>query len=268
MRRLSAILLVVLGLVVGLVAPSAGAATTYPRSMASTGDSITRGFDATWGGCFLTDCPKYSWSTGVSVSSHYARLVALNPAISGHGYNDAKTGATMKALGRQLSSAASQGADYVTVLMGANDLCTSSASTMTPTATFTRELKSALGQFVAARPKAKVFVSSIPNIYQLWSVLHTDVTAQLTWNTFGICPSMLAATNNESQRQLVVARESELNGALATVCAQYVQCRWDGYATYDTQFSASDISTVDYFHPSIQGQNRLAAVTWAASYWG
>jgi hypothetical protein len=27
------------------------------------------------------------------------------------------------------------------------------------------------------------------------------------------------------------------------------------------------VSTVDYFHPSIKGQNRLASVTWAAGYW-
>jgi hypothetical protein len=65
-----------------------------------------------------------------------------------------------------------------------------------------------------------------------------------------------------------VQREAELNAALASVCAAYPTCRFDGYATYNTSFTASDVSTIDYFHPSLQGQNKIAAVTWGASYWG
>jgi hypothetical protein len=38
-------------------------------------------------------------------------------------------------------------------------------------------------------------------------------------------------------------------------------------STFNTAFSSSDVSTVDYFHPSVQGQDKLASVTWAASYW-
>jgi hypothetical protein len=32
-------------------------------------------------------------------------------------------------------------------------------------------------------------------------------------------------------------------------------------------FSASQVSTLDYFHPSLSGQAALARVTWAASWW-
>jgi hypothetical protein len=32
-------------------------------------------------------------------------------------------------------------------------------------------------------------------------------------------------------------------------------------------FTTSDVSTVDYFHPSVTGQKHLAGETWAASYW-
>ena len=28
-----------------------------------------------------------------------------------------------------------------------------------------------------------------------------------------------------------------------------------------------DISTRDYFHPSLAGQTKLASVSWAAGYW-
>ena len=270
MRRIAMLVLVLLT-VVGF-APAAQAATPppLPSSIAATGDSITRSYDATLFGCFLADCPQNSWSTGTSssVSSHYRRILAANPAISGRAFNDAKTGAKMAALPGQLQAAATQGAQYVTVLMGANDLCTSSAATMTPTETFRSSFQQALSAYVSAQPTGLVFVGSIPNVYQLWSLLHTTGSAASTWKAFGICQSMLASSNTEAQRQLVVTREQEFNAALAQVCGAAPTCRWDGGATFRYAFQKSDISTIDYFHPSVSGQNKLAGVTWAASYWG
>lgn len=255
--------------VFALITPTpANAAPPYPRVMAATGDSMTRAFDANWL-CFLQDCPRYSWSTGTSsaVYSHYRRLLPVSPQLYGHAYNDARSGARMTHLAGQLTTAANQGAEYVTILMGANDVCTSSIGTMTPVATFEAQFRTALGSFTAARPRARVFVSSIPNIYRLWALFHTNPLAVAIWQQFGICQSMLNVTNTETQRQQVLTRLKADNAALARVCAEFRQCRWDNYATYLTNFSTSDVSTVDYFHPSVRGENRLASVTWAASYW-
>jgi lysophospholipase L1-like esterase len=249
-------------------APAATTAVALPNSIASTGDSITRSFNATTSGCFLSDCPQYSWSTGTStVSSHYQRILAANPAIAGNVYNDAKTGAKMTALDGQVKTAAAQGVQYLTVMMGANDVCTSSRSTMTPTATLQSQFQTALTDFFAADPNAHVFVSSIPNVYQLWSVLHTNSTARSAWSSFGICQSMLASTNTEADRQAVLSQEQADNSALAKVCAQFANCKWDNLATFNYQFAASDVSTIDYFHPSVSGQTHLAATTWGASFW-
>ena len=255
-------------LLTSLTATPAAAATRYPHVMAATGDSITRAFDVGWC-CILQDSPTNSWSTGTSSSvySHYRRLLTVSPQLAGHNYNDARSGARMQDLAGQLGAAANQRADYLTILMGANDVCTSSISTMTPTATFEAQFRTALASFTAARPNARVFVSSIPSIYRLWYLLHGNLLAAATWKYFKICQSMLNENNTELQRQQVVAQEVADNDALARVCAQFIQCRWDGYATYNTTFSTSAVSTVDYFHPSISGQNRLAAVTWAAGYW-
>ena len=57
------------------------------------------------------------------------------------------------------------------------------------------------------------------------------------------------------------------NTALANVCAQFVNCKWDNLATFNYKFTTSDVSTIDYFHPSLTGQNSLASTTWAAGYW-
>ena len=115
--------------------------------------------------------------------------------------------------------------------------------------------------------KPYVFVGSIPNIHQLWQVLHTNSLARWAWANFHICQSMLGATRTEAERQQVVAREQAFNQILADVCGQYSRCRWDGGAVYHYQFTASQVSALDFFHPSLSGQAALARVTWAASWW-
>jgi lysophospholipase L1-like esterase len=247
------------------------AAAGYPNSMASTGDSITRAFNT----CSFpfVDCPANSWSTGSSsaVNSHYRRILAANPAIAGRNFNDARTGARMTALSGQVAAVVSQGVDYVTILMGANDVCTSSVTTMTPVATFEAQFQAALQSLTAGLPNARVFVASIPDVYHLWEILHTNFSAVLTWSIGGICQSLLAnpwsnAPADVARRRQVRDRNIADNEALARVCAQFSQCRFDGNAAFNLQFVPSDVSTRDYFHPSVSGQARAAAVTWAATF--
>jgi hypothetical protein len=258
---------------VGAVLPGRPAAAESglapPASMAAIGDSISRAADVC---CYYGDHPGQSWSTGDGwwdpVRSHYERIRAANPAIAGRGYNDAADGAQMAEAPGQAAAAVAQGAEYVTILMGANDLCTSSAATMTPTASFRKSLQATLETLHNGLPNAHVFVSSIPNIYQLWQVLHTNRLAQAIWTYAGICPAMLSPWNTEAQRQQVAAREADFNQALADVCGAYVTyCRFDGGAVYQYGFTANDVSTLDFFHPSLSGQAALADVTWAASWW-
>lgn len=175
----------------------------------------------------------------------------------------------MSDLAGQLRVAGYYHIDYVTVLMGANDLCTSSAITMTPTQSFARQFYTALAYYFYYNPGGHVFVSSLPDIYQLWSVLHTNSTATHVWNLFHICQSMLATSNTDADRQKVVDQEAADNSALATVCTTYfANCLWDNYTTFNFKFPVSDVSTVDYFHPNPNGQADLASTTWAASFWG
>jgi hypothetical protein len=56
------------------------------------------------------------------------------------------------------------------------------------------------------------------------------------------------------------------NLALSRVCAKFIHCRFDGNAAFNLQFVRSDVSTRDYFHPSVAGQAKAAAVTWAATF--
>ena len=266
MARIMVLALVVI--LAGVVAQPAWAAAPLPASMAAIGDSITRAYDVC---CSYGDHPGQSWSTGATsydgITSHYERIKQLNPAITGHAANDAVTGAKMAQAPGQATQAASQHARYVTILLGANDLCTSSAATMTSTDTFRSQFSQAMATLMAQDRKPYVFVSSIPNLYQLWQVLRGNSLARTVWAVANICPSMLGATRTEAERQQVVAREQAFNQILADGCRQYATCRWDNWAVYNYQFSASQVSTLDYFHPSLSGQASLARVTWAASWW-
>jgi lysophospholipase L1-like esterase len=262
------VVLALVMLVAGSLARPALAAPPLPASMAAIGDSITRAYDVS---CSYGDHPGQSWSTGSTsydgISSHYERIKRVNPAIAGRGYNDAVSGAKMAAAPTQAAQAVSQGARYVTILLGANDLCSASPSTMTSTETFRAQFSQAMATLMAQDQGPYVLVSSIPNIHQLWQVLHGNSLVRWVWTTARICQSMLGATRTEAERQLVVAREKAFNRTLAEVCAAYARCRWDNGAVYNYQFSASQVSTLDFFHPSLSGQAALARVTWAASWW-
>jgi lysophospholipase L1-like esterase len=272
MDRVSRIVVLLLAvMLLSLVASPVAAAATpppLPASMAALGDSITRAYDVC---CSYGDHPGQSWSTGYAwydgITSHYERIKRAKPSIAGHAYNEAVTGAKMATAADQADSAVRHGATYVTILLGANDLCTSSPDTMTSEASFQTQFERAMAT-LAQEPSRRIFVSSIPNIHQLWELLHTNSVARTVWATAHICQSMLGTTRKPEERQLVVDREKKFNGILAEVCGRYADnCRWDGGATYNYQFSVSQVSPLDFFHPSLSGQAALARVTWEASWW-
>jgi len=273
MRRFLVVLAVsILSSVLSVVAPSALAAEgspPLPSSMAAIGDSMTQAADVC---CWYGDHPANSWSTGDAwwdgVSSHYERIRALKPTIAGNQYNDAVSGARMSDAPAQAQRAVAQRARYVTVLMGANDVCTSSTASMTSVETFRAQFQQTLTILESGLPaRAHIFVSSIPDVYQLWNLYHDDAIAQFVWSTAHICQSLLSTSNTDADRQAVRDRNAAFNTVLAQECGQYVNCRFDGNAVFNYAFGRGDVSRLDYFHPSLTGQAKLAEVTWHASWW-
>jgi lysophospholipase L1-like esterase len=250
--------------------PAAGDTTPRPpSSMAAIGDSMTRAADAC---CWYGDHPANSWSTGDAgwdgVLSHYERIRSLNSAITGHNHNDAVSGARMSDAPGQAQHAVDQRAGYVTIEMGANDLCTSSMSTMTSIDTFRTEFQDALRILdTGLPPRSRIFVASIPDIYQLWSLYHGDSTAELVWDVANICQSLLSPQRTDADRTQFRQQNEALNQVLAEECARLTRCRYDGGAVFGYTFTRSDVSKLDYFHPSLTGQAHLASITWAHSWW-
>ncbi|MDM4718349.1 GDSL-type esterase/lipase family protein [Micromonospora sp. WMMA1363] len=238
--------------------------------IAALGDSITTGF----GSCLvLTSCQRNSWSTGNSlrVDSHYRRLLDQDSAVRGRAYNHARPGARAEALAGQAERAVRDKPERVTVLIGANDACRGGVEAMTPVKQFRTDVDRGLRVLRTKRPKARVLVVSIPDLYRLWEVGHTNERAVRAWRR-GVCPALLANPTStdpldQARRDTVRKRIDAYNGQLAAACRAYgSRCRYDGGAAHRVRFTLDLVNPLDSFHPNAAGQDKLAEVTWRA--WG
>ena len=235
-----------------------------PASVAAVGDSITTGFDAC---TVLSDCPEVSWATGSSpqVDSLAVRLLGKTRAAE-RSWNYAVTGARMADVSGQMARAVAHKPELVAVMAGANDACRDTPEAMTSVAGFRTQFEDAMGTVREALPKTQVYVASVPNLMRLWEQGRTSPVGRQVWK-LGICPSMLgdaesltAAANQ--RRETVQARVEAYNKVLKEVCAKDRRCRFDDGAVYEFRFGGTQLSQWDWFHPSVNGQARLAEIAY------
>lgn len=232
--------------------------------MAALGDSFTV---ALYSGCSPgPTCPANSWSTGPNtvVNSHLLRLralgarpVARNFAVSGRKVSD---------LGRQVGLAVGAGSEYVTILIGLNDVCRETEAGMTPVATFRSQFASAMATLTQRLPNSRVLVASIPDPHRYWELFGANSRVRSRWAALDVCRVMLGAGASAAQRQRVRQRTIDFNTALASICGRYSKCRFDRNAIFNWDFTASHLSSYDYFHPSPAGEARIADITWRAGF--
>lgn len=252
-------------------APGADAGDVPARagSMAALGDSITRAVAACERG---GDCVEASWATGTAegLGSHGQRLGIEDPATVA---NLAVSGARVAGLAAQVEAAIEARPDYVTVLVGANDACAGDEADMTPVEEYTATFGEALDALVRGLPEARVLVVSVPDLARLWEVGKEEPGVRRRWDSYGICRSMLADPMDTSaaaqdRRGRVRARVQAYNAAMAAACDRHApDCRSDRNAVFDHRFDLADVSPLDYWHPSAQGQATLARVAWEAGFW-
>lgn len=238
-------------------ATEARTATTATPAMSALGDSLTRGWGA---GGSAADFVSASWSTGTdaTVASHFQRLASLQPGLTAS--NVAVSGSKMAATSSQADAAVAAGATYVTLLSGTNDVCTSSVALMTSVSSFTTQARTALTK-LAAVPGTSILLASIPDWYALWSDHNANPTAASAWAMRNVCPTIFGSETTDVDRAAARQRITDFNSALATVCAEFTQCTYDGGATHGLRFLTGDLA-FDFFHLSVAGQARLAEATW------
>jgi lysophospholipase L1-like esterase len=238
----------------------------FPSSMVALGDSITAAF----GSCLAPiSCPRNSWSTGdgTQVLSHYRRIVDANPAMAGHARNLAERGATAADLRSQATAAASTPVDYVTILIGANDAC---PVDMTTVANFRASVDAALATLKRAMPEARVLIVSLPDIYRVWELGHTNQLAGRVWKGGSICPSLLAAATSSApadaeRREVFRDRVAAYNVELREACEDYgARCRYADVSGF--AFDLTMLSGIEFFHPNASGQEALAGATFPNAF--
>jgi lysophospholipase L1-like esterase len=257
----------VMALSVGAVAPaSAATIAPTPAITAAIGDSMSRGAAAD-GTRNLQ--PENSWTTGTGnkVNSHYKRLTAAsgktitpkNFAVSGSHSVDLKA---------QAVKASAAKANYVTVVSGANDICGASSVSALPTvSTYKTNVRNALTALNAGTVKPKILVGSVPSLLSLYNAGKSQPAALAVWSAYDMCGVMLGNATDTSveandRRATVEEHVQDFNKALNEVCAEYSNCYFDDNAIYNINFTYADLSSLDHFHPSISGQNKVAAATW------
>jgi lysophospholipase L1-like esterase len=242
-----------------------------PASMGSIGDSITQAANPdvlAIGG----SNPHLSWATGDDpkdgTESHYERIRKDQPSIGGRNRNRAVSGARMADAPAQARQVVADRVEYVTFLMGANDVCRRSVSEMTAVDRFESDFRSSLTVLTEGLPEARVLVISIPDLHRLYELLKDDPEVAGAWRRFGICATVLGPATSADDREAARTRWAAFNDALERACGEFPRCRWDGGAASRHEFARDDVSSLDWFHPSRRGQQVLAEVTWKAGYWG
>jgi lysophospholipase L1-like esterase len=245
--------------------PDPPPARGLPSSMVALGDSLTAGY----GSCLvLTSCPRNSWATGngTQVNSHYRRILRDNPAIRDRARNLARPGVGVSALSGQVDTATNRRADYVTILIGANDAC---RGDMTSVEEFRDQLDRALAALKRGMPRARLLVVSLPDVYRVWEIGRDNRLARAAWRA-GVCPNLLRDPTSDDaadvERRLAFRdRVTAYNRQLRSACADYgSRCRFDDISSFN--FELTMLSAIDFFHPNAAGQTELADQTYPGSF--
>jgi hypothetical protein len=254
--------------------------------LSGIGDSMMQGFDAS--PCELPICfdqPAYSFAQGTSpeVNSLYLRFdqpgkefVSVTGAAMIGGDDNAKAQANR--LCQQQTRP-----NRIVILLGANDICNAtSVATVPPVADFATALKGALSTLAsencALAKGSSIHVMSIPRLDLLRAsgLAKSDVDCVGIWTKFGICPLATTSPTDETLQGIAAAVDAYNQSILDTVTelqattdaareliftTDYVDNSPNSsFGTYG--FLPDDLSGLDCFHPSIQGQRKLACMTW------
>jgi lysophospholipase L1-like esterase len=256
-----------------------------PALLAAIGDSYSQAWSVS--PKYLYDHPQFSWVVGTNsndgVSSILERLRALgaspivvDAATSGRKMSDAvRQAGLVAAAARRLPAGKSA---YVTFELGTNDLC-ASPEFMTDPAVFTNQLQTAMTALKAALPAgSRILMLSIPNFPHFREITQADAAAKALLSqkkNLNRCAPYLG-TFSESALTRANAYLGEYDAALEAACADVdthpgkagrLHCTYNAGLLGESDFSIKDLSTADYFHPSLSGQARMAANGWRAGIW-
>ncbi len=254
-----------------------------PKRLYSIGDSITRAFDAD----LIADQLHLSWVNGYhgfweellnlpDINAHNQRITNQWGSGGRENWIAAENGARVDDMASQASGLAGKNANYVTVMLGGNDVCRDEIADLPTNAEFEANVRAGFDTLLShIGPGASVLVSAIPDVKQLYDIGQDKtilgiVNCETLWELTVLgfpCGSMLSSENSEADRLYVQSRNVGYNDILAQVTVEKAAQNPDKFIRYssvvfDEQFLESDISDLDCFHPSWRGQKRISEGLW------
>jgi lysophospholipase L1-like esterase len=274
--------------------PSVAPATTPPSSTAvplpallgAIGDSYSQAWSVSPAN--HGDHPEFSWVVGTSPNDGVLSLLERFRALgaSPQVVDAATSGVQMKDAVRQANKVVSAArrlkagqTAYVTFELGTNDLC-ASPEPLTAPATFQAQLQDALAVLRTGLPRgSRILMLAVPDMPHLHDITQADPAANALLTRTSIqsgCPPYLGNSNympfDTADRFL-----RQYDAALQSACAGIengdggtgrLHCTYNPDLLAESDFVIGDMSTYDYFHPSLRGQAKMAANAWAADIWG
>ncbi len=225
----------------------------------SMGDSITAGFNTRWPGDFHN--ARYNWSTGSSkrVDSHFKKLKKIT-SKDVRATNVAKSRATSHELALQWRRIETPTIDYLTLLIGANDVCSWTDEYTEDKHRFRDNVRNIIDKAIAVNTDVQILLAAIPNMYHLYE--QGKNSCGVRWDYFEACPSLLSSRRTDAQRLAFQERLLAANETLAAIASHYrANVKFIG-EVFAFEFTMQHVSRIDCFHPSIRGQNTLARITW------
>lgn len=232
---------------------------SFRFGMAAVGDSITAGFNA-YRPLINRD---YSWATGWRanglVDSIYLKLMRAVGNVSAT--NVAISGSKAEDIGAQIDKLADADLDYISVLIGANDVCQWPADYKESLQTYKADVARGLAQLTADHKGIHIDLGTIPNIMHLYNLGKSSGACQRKWNTTKFC-SLLRSDTTAADVEAFAASWRDANAALAEIAQ-----RFPDNVRLITKLSApiftpDEISPYDCFHPNTDGQSMLANIVW------
>ncbi len=265
------------------VQPLPTATPPLPAMLAAIGDSYSQAYSVSPAN--LRDHPQYSWVVGTARNDGVTSLLERFKALGATpGVVDAATsGRKMIDAQRQVEQVVAAAANlqhgqtaYVTFMLGTNDLCD---DPKTPLADFTAQARAAVETLrVNLPPGSRLLMMPVPDFSHFRAITQADPTARTALlqpkNSTRCAPFL--GSNSPASIPDAEAILASYNAALETICDEEnavtgalanLHCTYNQALLSGRDFVLKDLSTVDYFHPSLTGQAKFAADAWKADAW-
>ena len=260
-------------------------AVPLPALLGAIGDSYSQA----WGvsPAYPLDHTEFSWVIGTDKSHGVLSLLqrfqslggspaVIDAATSGKQMSDATRQANLVVAGaKKLGSGQTA---YVTFELGTNDLC-ASPDAMTDPTVFGAQLQTAIVALELGLPAgSRILMLALPDFPHFRDITQADPTAKATLALpknanrcapyLGSSSAALLAQGNDYLAKYDASLQGACDGINAhTGTGGGIHCTYTPFWLADTDFTIGDLSTADYFHPSLSGQAKMAADAWQADVW-